>query len=153
MTLDEWKALQEQEKPKPAFQIRKAGEGVDNKQWGQMVALKKKSDDSSDEEEEESEEEESSEEEIEREKTKKKNKPVLDIKFEFAGDERGGRGRGGFRGGRGGGFRGRGGVRGQVRGLGGRGGGRGGPREEEIVLDDDKQFPSLGGRAAVASDA
>jgi len=30
---------------------------------------------------------------------------------------------------------------------------KGGPREEEIVLDDDKQFPSLGGRAAVASDA
>merc|ERR1719193_1135718 len=50
MTLDEWKALQEQEKPKTAFQIRRAGEGVDDKQWGEMVALKKKND-SSDEEE------------------------------------------------------------------------------------------------------
>ena len=43
MTLDEWKALQEQFKPKKAdFKIRRAGEGVDDKQWGDMVALKKK---------------------------------------------------------------------------------------------------------------
>ena len=100
MTLDEWKALQEQEKPKPAFQIRKAGEGVDNKQWGAMVALKKKTDSSDEEDdEEEDSEEEDSEEEVEREKTKKRNKQILDIRFEFAGDE--GRGGRGFRGGRG----------------------------------------------------
>ena len=43
MTLDEWKALQEQFKPKKAdFKIRRAGEGVDDAQWGDMVALKKK---------------------------------------------------------------------------------------------------------------
>ena len=80
MTLDEWKALQEQEKPKATFQIRKAGEGVDNKQWGQMVALKKKTDSSDEESDEEDDEEEDSEEEIEREKTKKRNKQVLDIR-------------------------------------------------------------------------
>ena len=47
MTLDEWKALQEQFKPKKAdFKIRRAGEGVDDAQWGDMVALKKKEVDS-----------------------------------------------------------------------------------------------------------
>merc|ERR1719435_386100 len=98
MTLDEWKALKAQETPKPAFQIRKAGEGVDNKQWGDMVALKKKAGSSDEEDEEDSD----SEEEIEK-RAKKKTKQVLDIKFEFADNpQRGGRGRGGFRGGRGG---------------------------------------------------
>jgi len=156
MTLDEWKALQEQEKQRPAFQIRKAGEGCDDKQWGEMVALKKKNDSSDEEEDSDEEEEEDSEEEIEREKTKKKNKQIFDIRFEFADQpQRGGRGRGGFRGGRGrgggeGGFRGgrgRDGIRGQVRGVGGRGGVT---REAVMVLDDTKEFPSLGGAPKVA---
>jgi len=161
MTLDEWKALQEQEKPKPAFQIRKAGEGCDNKQWGEMVALKKKNDSSDEEEEDSDEEEEDSEEEIEKEKTKKKNKQILDIRFEFADQpQRGGRGRGGFRGGRGRGGaggeggrggRGRDGIRGQVRGVGGRGGGRGGASRDAIMeLDDAREFPSLGGAPKIA---
>lgn len=49
MTLDEWKALQEQ-RTKPNFNLRKAGEGVDNSEWKKMTVLSKKKDvDSEDE--------------------------------------------------------------------------------------------------------
>lgn len=56
MTLDEWKALQEQHRMKSSFNLRKAGEGVDNAQWKKGIAYQKKQeageDDESDEEEE-----------------------------------------------------------------------------------------------------
>ena len=56
MTLDEWKALQDQKRMKASFNIRKAGEGVDSNQWKKGVAYTKKKEE--EEEEEESEEEE-----------------------------------------------------------------------------------------------
>ena len=56
MTLDEWKALQGQNRMKASFNIRKAGEGVDSNQWKKGVPYTKKKED--EEEEEESEEEE-----------------------------------------------------------------------------------------------
>lgn len=56
MTLDEWKALQNKEKQTTAFNVRKPGEGCDNKQWKQTYVLKKKVDEH-DEEEEESDDE------------------------------------------------------------------------------------------------
>lgn len=43
MTLDEWKALKEQ-RSKPNFNLRKAGEGVDNSEWKKMTVLSKKKD-------------------------------------------------------------------------------------------------------------
>ena len=54
MTLDEWKAMQDKNRVKASFNIRKAGEGVDDKQWKKGTAYKKKPE----EEDEESEEEE-----------------------------------------------------------------------------------------------
>ncbi|KAH8417111.1 hypothetical protein KR222_003671, partial [Zaprionus bogoriensis] len=41
MTLDEWKALKEQ-RAKPNYNLRKAGEGVDNSEWKKMTVLSKK---------------------------------------------------------------------------------------------------------------
>lgn len=41
MTLDEWKALKDQ-RAKPNFNLRKAGEGVDNTEWKKMTVLNKK---------------------------------------------------------------------------------------------------------------
>jgi len=155
MTLDEWKALQSQTKPAAEFNLRRAGEGVDNAQWGGMVALKKK-----DEESEESADE-SGPEIIEKqekagEAKKKGGKQVLDIKFEFADPpQRGGRGRG-FGGGRGGRGRGEGRGRGRGEGRGGGGGGgrgAGAPKGDAVMeIDNQKEFPSLGGtpKAAVA---
>lgn len=155
MTLDEWKALQEQEKPKPEFKIRRAGEGVDNKQWGDMVALKSRKESS--DEEEESDDEDESEDEAERKAKKKSGKQILDIKFEFSdAPQRGGRGRGppGARGrGRGDGFRGRGGVRGQVRGMGAPRGGRGRDDDRDPDLGNEREFPSLGGGPKPAVEA
>lgn len=43
MTLDEWKALRDQ-RAKPNYNLRKAGEGVDNSEWKKMVVLSKKRD-------------------------------------------------------------------------------------------------------------
>jgi plasminogen activator inhibitor 1 RNA-binding protein len=57
MTLDEWKALQDQKRMKATFNIRKAGEGVDNAQFKKGVAYTKKKE-SEDEEDEESDEDE-----------------------------------------------------------------------------------------------
>jgi plasminogen activator inhibitor 1 RNA-binding protein len=55
MTLDEWKALQNKEKQAKAFNVRKAGEGCDSKQWKQTFVLKKKVEPEDDEEESEEE--------------------------------------------------------------------------------------------------
>ncbi|EDV93884.1 plasminogen activator inhibitor 1 RNA-binding protein [Drosophila grimshawi] len=41
MTLDEWKALKDQ-RAKPNYNLRKAGEGVDNSEWKKMIVLSKK---------------------------------------------------------------------------------------------------------------
>ncbi|XP_062140603.1 intracellular hyaluronan-binding protein 4-like [Drosophila sulfurigaster albostrigata] len=41
MGLDEWKALKEQ-RPKPNYNLRKAGEGENNPDWRKMIALAKK---------------------------------------------------------------------------------------------------------------
>ena len=87
---------------------------------------------------------------------------VLDIKFEFSDPpQRGGRGRGGFGGGRGGRGRGEGrGGRGRGEGRGGGGGGSGGgngrgaagPKGDTIMeIDNQKEFPSLGGAPKVAA--
>ncbi len=56
MTLDEWRALQGaiSKKPDTNLNLRKAGEGVDDKQWKKTYVLKKKVGESDDEEEEES---------------------------------------------------------------------------------------------------
>lgn len=42
MTLDEWKAQRQATRTKPQYNLRKAGEGEDSKQWKTMVALDKK---------------------------------------------------------------------------------------------------------------
>jgi len=59
LTLDEWKALQQRDRAKPAsFNIRKPGEGVQTApEWKKMYVLKKKvADDNEDEDEYEYEE-------------------------------------------------------------------------------------------------
>lgn len=57
MTLDEYKAQQQKHRAQAEFNLRKAGEGVDNKQWKKTYVLKKKveSEEESDEEYEASE--------------------------------------------------------------------------------------------------
>lgn len=133
MTLDEWRKLEDQKRLKSHFNIRKAGEGVDNTQWKKGVAYTKKK--------EEEDEEESEEEEEEDDRHGHRKQLVTDIRITFADNPR--------RGGRGG--RGRGGFRGE--GRGGRGGGRGGgfggerpprgPREVAPRINDETDFPSL----------
>ncbi|XP_055549349.1 plasminogen activator inhibitor 1 RNA-binding protein-like [Wyeomyia smithii] len=87
MTLDEWKAQIAANRSKPQYNLRKAGEGEDAKQWDKMVALdKKKADVEADEENE-----------IQK---VGRSKQVLDIEFHFNDGRRGGlmgrpRGRGG----------------------------------------------------------
>jgi len=55
LTLDEWKAMKAAEnKPKPEFNIRRAGEGVDNSQWKGGREYIKKHDEEEEEEEDES---------------------------------------------------------------------------------------------------
>lgn len=131
MTLDEWKALQIKEKQAQSFNIRKAGEGCDNKQWKQTYVLKKKANEEDDEEESEEEED---DDELDH---RKKNYVPIEITF---GDSR--RGSRGGRGGRGGGGRGM-----ERRGRGGRGAGpnsgRGGKREQAPNVEDELDFPSL----------
>lgn len=96
LTLDEWKA-QQQQRAKPQFNIRKAGEGEDTSQWKKMIVLnnnKKK--------------ENESEEELEYDPAMYpqrvgRQQRILDIQFNFNDGRRiggfGGRGRGGGRGG------------------------------------------------------
>lgn len=58
MTLDEWKALQKnQTQGKPQFNIRQAGEGVDNGQWKKGFEYHKKHEEEDDEDEDEEEDE------------------------------------------------------------------------------------------------
>lgn len=57
MTLDEWKALQIQNKPKAEFNIRQAGEGEDGSKWSKGREYHKKHDEEEEEEEESDEEE------------------------------------------------------------------------------------------------
>ena len=58
MTLAEWKAEQDKNRMKSSFNIRKAGEGVDDKQWKKGVVYKKPEveDDEEDEDDEDDEE-------------------------------------------------------------------------------------------------
>jgi hypothetical protein len=86
MTLDEWKMLKQQRKTKPDFKIRRAGEGVDNKQWGDMVALKSRK--------------ESEEPKAPKKLAKEIHHPEPD-KYESCGFKNGFRGRGRVRSGRG----------------------------------------------------
>ncbi|XP_045585039.1 SERPINE1 mRNA-binding protein 1 isoform X2 [Procambarus clarkii] len=147
MTLDEWKAMQGA-RNKPAFNIRRPGEGENTAQWKKTYILKKKVEEDSDEEEEDEEEE----------VHHGRRKVLLDIDFQFADSPGRGRGRGRGRGGPG---RGRGGDRmergggrgggGMERGRGERGrggpgsrGGRGMSRQEAPKMDDERDFPSLG---------
>lgn len=58
MTLDEWKALQTQHKPKAEFNIRQPGEGEDGSKWSKGREYHKKHEDEEEEEEESEEEEE-----------------------------------------------------------------------------------------------
>lgn len=87
MTLDEWKAQVAASRSKPQYNLRKAGEGEDAKQWDKMIALdKKKAEVEADEENE-----------IQK---VGKSRHVLDIEFHFNDGRRGGlmgrpRGRGG----------------------------------------------------------
>ncbi|XP_055922271.1 plasminogen activator inhibitor 1 RNA-binding protein-like isoform X2 [Eupeodes corollae] len=90
LTLDEWKA-QRQQRAKPQFNIRKAGEGEDVTQWKKMIALnnKKKEGDS--------------EEELEYDPSMYPQRVgrlqrVLDIQFHFNDGRRGGGGMGRGRG-------------------------------------------------------
>jgi plasminogen activator inhibitor 1 RNA-binding protein len=149
MTLDEYKAMQQQSRVKPEFKVRKAGEGVNDEQWKKTYVLKKK--EVSEDEVEESDDEE------EEEEHHGKSKIVLNIDFQFTDSPmRGGRGRGrgrggvGGRGGRGG-MSGRGGRGGPVGGGGGGYGGgynrgaRAAPRPAAPKMDDEGDFPSLKG--------
>ncbi|KAH8382794.1 hypothetical protein KR009_005303, partial [Drosophila setifemur] len=49
MTLDEWKALRDQ-RAKPNYNLRKAGDGVENPEWKKMVKLSKKKEGNSEDE-------------------------------------------------------------------------------------------------------
>ncbi|XP_054743117.1 plasminogen activator inhibitor 1 RNA-binding protein isoform X1 [Anastrepha obliqua] len=152
LTLDEWKA-QKQQRVKPTFNIRKAGEGEDTTQWKKMIVLNnnKKKDNES-------------EEELEYDPAMYpqrvgRQQRVLDIQFNFNDGRRGA------------GFGGRGRVRGPRPGgavpntntnynnsvterpvVGGRGvntGGRGGKRnfgyKQNVApkVNDERQFPTL----------
>lgn len=148
MTLDEYKAMQQQNRIKPEFKLRKAGEGENSSQWKETYILKKKIVDSEDEEEESEEEE---------EEHHGKRKMVLDIDFQFSDSPMRGRGRGRGRGGLGSGRGGRGAMGGSDRGgrgapMGGRGGmggysrgARSSGRPEAPKMDDEGDFPSLKG--------
>jgi plasminogen activator inhibitor 1 RNA-binding protein len=135
MTLDEWKAMQDDRRAKASFNIRKAGEGVSAApEWKKMYQLKKKVNEEPTNEE--------VDEEGEEEEVQSKQRTVnIQIKFNDSGPRGGGGGGGGFRG------RGRGG-----RGGGGRGGGsrdgfnseRGGRQSEAVPnVDNELDFPSL----------
>ncbi|XP_037526578.1 plasminogen activator inhibitor 1 RNA-binding protein isoform X1 [Rhipicephalus sanguineus] len=153
MTLDEYKREQEQKRSRASFNIRKPGEGGEEKaEWKKMYVLKKKITDEDGEEEEEEESED--EDEYMR---RGRQRQVVDIEINFADQRRGRGGRGGRGMGRGGPGRGsfggprgppreggerppRGGYRG-----GGAGAGAGGepPKQSAPKVDDWNDFPSL----------
>lgn len=91
MTLDEWKREQEAKRVVPKYNLRKPGEGEDDKQWKKSYVLKKKAKEDDDDQEEED-----SDEEYNR---KGNQRLLLDIQINFSDSRRGMRGRG--RGGRG----------------------------------------------------
>lgn len=97
MTLDEYKALKQQ-RAKPQYNLRKAGEGEDTAQWKKMTVLNKKK-------------EGDSEEELEYDPSLYPQRVgrlqrIVDIQFKFNDERRGGFGRGRGRGPRPGGDRG-----------------------------------------------
>lgn len=139
MTLDEWKAMQQRERAKPAFNIRKPGEGVQTApEWKKMVVYKKKVNEEGQEEDDEEDEEDE-----EDDHNRQKQTIPIQIRFNDSSSSRGGGG--GRRGGRG---------------RGGQGGGRGGGRQSDgadrpprrndkaadVVpnVDNEFDFPSLG---------
>lgn len=92
MTLDEWKKEQEAKRVVPKYNLRKPGEGEDDKQWKKSYVLKKKAK----EEDDDQDDEEDDDEEYNR---KGNQRMLLDIQINFSDSRRGTRGRG--RGGRG----------------------------------------------------
>ncbi|XP_012278169.1 plasminogen activator inhibitor 1 RNA-binding protein isoform X2 [Orussus abietinus] len=150
LTLDEWRALQNN-RAKPQYNLRKAGEGEDLSRWKKMYALEKKKEGA----EEEDEEEEDYDVAAEYPQRVGRQKRVLDIEFQFSDSRRGSGGRG-SRGGRGGR-----GERANSRGFGNRGPPREGDpratpsavqteqrsprgRQNAPKVDDEHDFPSLG---------
>ena len=133
LTLDEWKA-QKQQRVKPQFNIRKAGEGEDTSQWKKMVALnntKKK--------ENESEEEFEYDPAMYPQRVGRQQR-VLDIQFNFNDGRRGG-----------GGFGGRGRARGGPRpdGVGSRSGPGAGERGTRGEPSGDRSFAGGSGPGSV----
>lgn len=123
MTLEEWKKINETNRMKSEFKVRKANEGADMSQWkGAQVYKKKPGADSDDEEEEETDEDDDDEDEL-------RNKKLMnDIKITFNDSPRRGRGGRRPRGARGGRI----------------GGGRGERRPNAAPkFDDENDFPSL----------
>ncbi|XP_019734673.1 plasminogen activator inhibitor 1 RNA-binding protein [Hippocampus comes] len=125
MTLDEWKAMQDKERTKVEFNIRKANEGADS-QWKKGYVLhKSKSEDGT------------GDESADHHFRKPANDITSQLEINFGDLGRPGRGRGGPRGGRGG------------RGGGGSRPARGGGRAEKASgvsvpnVDDPEAFPAL----------
>lgn len=116
LTLDEFKAQMAAKRSEPQFNIRKAGEGTNEKQFGKLVPLARDTI------------QEPQDEEIVIVRREPRTKR-LDIEINFTDEQRGGRGRGAYRGGRG--------MRG------GRGEGRG-PRQNVAFEVSAEAFPALG---------
>ncbi|XP_076172236.1 uncharacterized protein LOC143149068 isoform X1 [Ptiloglossa arizonensis] len=146
LTLDEWKALRNN-RAKPQYNLRKAGEGEDLTRWKKMYALEKKKEGAEEDEEDEEEYDAAAE----YPQRVGRQKRVLGIEIQFSDSRRvvGGRGRG--RGGRG--------ERANGRGYGNRGAPRDGEtrgpppqteqrsprgRQNAPKVDDENDFPSLG---------
>lgn len=122
LTLDEWKALRNN-RAKPQYNLRKAGEGEDLSRWKKMYALEKKKEGADDEEDEEEEYDAAAE----YPQRVGRQKRVLGIEIQFSDSRRGsgGRGRGG---------RGRGGDRVNGRGYGNRGAPRDGDSRGSVSI-------------------
>nr|XP_034181489.1 plasminogen activator inhibitor 1 RNA-binding protein-like [Osmia lignaria] len=145
ITLDEWKALRNN-RAKPQYNLRKAGEGEDLSRWKKMYALEKKKEGA----EEDDDEEEEYDAAAEYPQRVGRQKHVLGIEIQFSDSRRGAGGRG----------RGRGrGDRANGRGFGNRGAPRDGEprgpaiqseqrsprgRQNAPKVDDENDFPSLG---------
>ncbi|XP_078036995.1 uncharacterized protein LOC144470063 isoform X2 [Augochlora pura] len=148
LTLDEWKALRNN-RAKPQYNLRKAGEGEDMTQWKKMYALQKKKEGAEDDDDDEEEYDAAAE----YPQRVGRQKRVLGIEIQFSDSRRASGGRGKGRGGRGG-------DRANARGFGNRGGAprdgeqRGPPpqteqrsprrRQNAPKVDDENDFPSLG---------
>ena len=142
MTLDEWKREQEAKRVVPKYNLRKPGEGEDDKQWKKSYVLKKKLNKEDDDDQDEDDDDE--------EYNRKGNqRMLLDIQINFSDSRRGIRGRG--RGGRGAPrAAGREAVREDRGNRAGRGGGGGGREQSKLKgqqsaprVDDFNDFPSL----------